>query len=93
MKDDTAFLIGCAIWFVVAIIAAGVYREVNGSWESKDGDPMPVFVCAMWPLAVLLAVGWALLWSLLWLGRAPVRIVRWRRSRAERLPEARTVQR
>ena len=84
-QDARTFLI-FGVWFGVAIIAAGIYREVKGRWDD-DGPIGPMMICAFWPLVVAAAVAIGAGWCTLWLGRGPVRIVRWCRSR-NRLPRA-----
>lgn len=86
MSADTLFFVMLSAWFGVAIVSAGIYREVTGRWDN-DEVLSPMFVCAMWPLALLIAVVLGAGWCLLWLGRGPVRIVRCRRER-DRLPRA-----
>lgn len=80
MSNDDLGLLVLGIWVVIAVIACGIAREARGDWEFDW--PMAMF----WPLTMIAAGVAGVIWTLLWLGRAPVVLVRY--LRRPKLPRA-----
>lgn len=83
-----ALLVFYGAWALVAIIGAGIIREVIGpKWYDHAALPAVIFA----PLTLAAAVVVGVAWGLSWLGRLPARYIIARLSRP-RLPPARVIE-
>ncbi len=74
-------------WAVSSVAALGVWYEREDGWDDD------MILVPLWPGIVVVGVFcgavYGMLWSLMWLGRGPVKLWRWHVSRRTNLPAAR----